>query len=81
MLSLLVEMVSKLYMGSSLINNYLFVKIEAWFDYLSEAFRNNLRQVNTEASKIGGSAGSSPFVVREHGSSPCFATYQLDTLG
>lgn len=61
----------------SLINNYLFVKIEAWFDYL----RNNLRQVNTEAVKIGGSAGSSPFVVREHGSSPCFATHQLDTLG
>lgn len=61
----------------SLINNYLFVKIEAWFDYL----RNNLRQVNTEAVKIGGSAGSSPFVVREHGSSPCFVTHQLDTLG
>ena len=56
--------------------NYLFVTIEAWFDYLSKAIRNNLRQVNIETIKIGGSAGSSPFVVREHGSSPCFATYQ-----
>ena len=65
----------------SLTNNYLFVTIQAWFDYLSKAIRNNLRQVNIETIKIGGSAGSLPFVVREHGSSPCFATYQLDTLG